>query len=420
MIFAVALATLIAIPLLGLVTLVQLLYLESFRLRTRDLPALKFFKDTLEDRIGLKTVQGADSFSLIKHTLLVLIGLLFLAWFADGAVWTPPVFWKSVLAACLTMFIASYAVPQLFYRRTSCRWLLPLVPLLQGLAWLARPFDALLVFFQNLIELTDNTSAEPEPPTPAENIDALIDAGTEEGLIEEQDRKLIQSVVEFGDKVVREVMTPRPNIVAIAADSTLEELRQLVINEQYSRIPVYENNIDQVIGFVHVRDMFELEEEEREKHIVRELVRPISFVPETKPVSDLMRQMQQESTHMVIVVDEYGNTAGLATMEDLLEVIIGEIRDEHEPDSDVTEDGMGGYIVSGSFDVDRVGDLLSSFHREDDIESTTVGGLVSEWLGHVPKAGEAVDRDGIRIEVLASDDLRVAQVRLSKSQTVAS
>ena len=140
---------------------------------------------------------------------------------------------------------------------------------------------------------------------------------------------------------------------------------------------------------------------------MRELVRPILFVPETKPVSDLMRQMQQENTHMVIVVDEYGNTAGLATMEDLLEVIIGEIRDEHEPDSDVAEDGHGGYIVAGSFDLDRVADLFASFHRGEDIESTTVGGLVSEWLGRVPKAGEVVERDGIRVEVLASDELRV-------------
>lgn len=420
MIFAVAIAILVAIPLLGLVTLVQLLYLESLRLRTRDLPAIKFFRETLEDRIGLKTVQGADSFSLIKHTLLALIGLLFLAWFADGQVWTAPVFWKAVLAAWLTMFVVSYAVPQLLYRRTAGTWLSPLVPLLRSLAWIARPFDALLEFFQSVIDLADEKSGSEEAPTPAENIDALISAGTEEGLIEEQDRKLIQSVVEFGDKVVREVMTPRPNIVAISADSTLGQLRELVINEQYSRIPVYENNIDQIIGFVHVRDMFELEEEEREKHVVRELIRPISVVPETKPVSDLMRQMQQESTHMVIVIDEYGNTAGLATMEDLLEVIIGEIRDEHEPDSDVVEDGLGGYIVSGSFDLDRVGDLFSTFHRENDIESTTVGGLVSEWLGHVPRAGESVDRDGIRIEVLAGDELRVAQVRLSKSQTVAS
>ncbi len=420
MIFAVAIAAIVAIPLLGLVTLVQLLYLESLRLRTRDLPALKFFKDTLEDRIKLKTVQGADSFSLIKHTLLVLLGLLFFGWFADGQVWTAEVFWKAVLASCLTMLGVSYALPQFLYRRTSCRWLLPVVPLLRMLAWIARPFDALLEFFLSLIELTDDTSAKEDEPTPAENIDALISAGTEEGLIEEEDRKLIQSVVEFGDKVAREVMTPRPNIVSIAADATLEQLRQLVINEQYSRIPVYENNIDQVIGFVHVRDMFELEEQEREHHVVRELIRPISFVPETKPVSDLMRQMQQESTHMVIVVDEYGNTAGLASMEDLLEVIIGEIRDEHEPESDVVEDGHGGYIVSGSFDLDRIADLFSNFHREEEIESTTVGGLVSEWLGRVPKPGESVDRDGIRVEVLAGDELRVAQVRLSKSQAVAS
>ena len=160
---------------------------------------------------------------------------------------------------------------------------------------------------------------------------------------------------------------------------------RLVINEQYSRIPVYEKNIDQVIGFVHVRDMFELEGEERESGGCANWCAPIMFVPETKPVNDLMREMQQENTHMVIVVDEYGNTAGLATMEDLLEVIIGEIRDEHEPESDVTEDGHGGYIVSGSFDVDRVADLFAGFHPEEDIESTTVGGLVSEWLGRVPR-----------------------------------
>jgi len=121
----------------------------------------------------------------------------------------------------------------------------------------------------------------------------------------------------------------------------------------------------------------------------------------------------------VIVVDEYGHTAGLATMEDLLEVIIGEIRDEHEPESDIKEDGAGGYIVSGSFDVDRVADLIHEFHREEDIESTTVGGLVSEWLGHVPRAGEFADRDGVRLDVLAGDELRVTQVRIGRSQTVA-
>jgi magnesium and cobalt exporter, CNNM family len=418
MMAAIVLATLIALPLLAIVNFVQVLYLESMRLRTRDLPAMKFFKETLEDKLGMKTEQGASSFSLVKHSLLVLVAICYFAWFADGEPWQWSVFWQAGLAGWLTTLALAYALPQLLYRRTRGQWLLPFVPLLRGMAWIARPFEALLAFFERLIELGDVVSTAEEEPTPAENIDALISAGTEEGLIEEEDRKLIQSVVEFGDKVVREVMTPRPNIVAIQVDSTLEQLRQLVITEQYSRVPAYEQSIDQVAGFVHVRDMFEVEEAERERRTVRELLRPIAFVPETKPVSDLMRQMQQENTHMVIVVDEYGNTAGLATMEDLLEVIIGEIRDEHEPASDVTEDGQGGYIVSGNFDLARVGDLLDSFHREEDIESTTVGGLITEWLGRVPQAGEFVDRDGIRVEVLASDELRVEQVRISRSQAV--
>ncbi|HUA58268.1 MAG TPA: hemolysin family protein [Verrucomicrobiae bacterium] len=418
MMLAIAMATILAVALLGLVTFVQLLYLESMRIRPRDLPSVKFFKETLEDKIGVSIEPGSDAFSLIKHTMLVLLGLLFYAWIADSNPFSAAVFWQAALAAWLTLIGVAYALPQILYRRTSGRWVLPLVPLLRAMAWAARPVVALLSFLQSLVSLTDTASVPAEPPSPAENIDALISAGTEGGLIEEEDRKLIQSVVEFGDKIVREVMTPRPKIVAIAAEATLEELRTLVINEQYSRIPVYEQNIDQIIGFVHVRDMFELEEEERKERSVRELMRPIPFVPETKPVNDLMRQMQQENTHMVIVVDEYGNTAGLATMEDLLEVIIGEIRDEHEPESDISEDGHGGYIVSGSFDLDRVADLFEEFHRGEEIESTTVGGLVSEWLGHVPKAGEFAERGGIKIEVLASDDLRVERVRISKSEAV--
>jgi putative hemolysin len=404
--------------LLGLVTFVQLLYLESLRLRTRDFPAIKFFKETLEDKIGFQTDDGAGSFTLIKHSAILLIGVLYFLVFADGQAWTWPEVLETAVASWLTMIVMAYVLPQVLYRRTSAQWLAPLAPFIRAVGLLAKPFVAVLDFFQSLVELTDDGNGAEEPPTQAENIEALISAGTEEGLIEEEDRKLIQSVVEFGDKVVREVMTPRPNIVAISADATLEELRQLVINEQYSRIPVYEGTIDQIIGFVHVRDMFELDEDQRANRTVRELMRPIRAVPETKPVNDLMREMQQDNTHMVIVVDEYGNTAGLASMEDLVEVILGEIRDEHEPDSDIHEDGQGGYIVSGSFDVARLGDLLE-FHPEEDIESTTVGGLVSEWLGRVPQSGESVERDGIHIDVLASDELRVAQVRVRRSQPVA-
>jgi len=413
---ALAIATLAIAPLLALVTSVQLLYLESLRLRPRDLPSLEFFKDTLEPKLGLKTEDGAGAFSLIKHTLLAVMGVFYLAWFADGEGGDWAHFWQAALAAWLTMAVASYAAPQLLYRRSRGHWLLPLVPFVRVLAWTARPCVAALDFFQRLVELTGPAPKQEDAPTPAENIEALISAGAEEGIIEEQDRELLQSVVEFGDKVVREVMTPRPNIVAIPADATLEQLRQLVIGEQYSRIPIYEQDIDHVIGFVHVRDMFETEEEERERRTVRELRREIPFVPETKPVAALMRHMQQENTHMVMVVDEYGYTAGLATMEDLLEVIIGEIRDEHEPDSDVAEDGRGGYIVSGSFELDRVTDLVKDFHKEEGIESTTVGGLAGEWLGRVPKPGESVDRDGLRIEVLASDERRVSQVRIGKAR----
>jgi putative hemolysin len=415
---AIAILALAAVPLLAVITTVQLLYLESLRLRPRDLPSLAFFKDVLDDKLGLKADDGAGAFSLVKHTILALSGVLYFAWIAYGRVWDGAMFWQSAFAVWLTMVVASYAIPQLLYRRTKGRWLVPLVPVLRFIAALARPGVAMLGFYQSLMELTGDSIGEEEEPSNAENIDALITAGTEEGLIQEDDRKLIQSVVEFGDKVAREVMTPRPGIVAIQADATLEQLRDLVINEQYSRIPAYEQNIDQIIGFVHVRDMFEIDEEEREGRTVRELVRNVLFVPETKPVSELMRQMQQENTHMVVVVDEYGNTAGLATMEDLLEVIIGEIRDEHEPASDVAEDGNGGYIVSGSFEVDRVGDLVGNFHKEEDLESTTVGGMVSEWLGRVPRTGEFVERDGVRIEVTASDELHIGQVRITKSSTV--
>src|SRR4029077_15882066 len=159
--------------------------------------------------------------------------------------------------------------------------------------------------------------------------------------------------------------------------------------EQYSRIPVYEHTIDQVIGFVHVRDMFELDEAAPQGRRVKELMRPIRFVPETKPVNDLLREMQQDGAHMAIVIDEYGNTAGLATMEDMVEEILGEIHDEHEPERDVLKQPDGSFVVAGSLDLDRLQELLG-FRPAEETESTTIGGLVTEWLGRVPHVGETV------------------------------
>jgi CBS domain containing-hemolysin-like protein len=409
-------AILIAVALLlgvvlAAVTLVQQLYQESLRLRPHERPALEYFKEKLQARIGVDTDHGVLTFSLVKHTLLVLLGVVILL------LHRTPGSLRSVIESCLlawvTMLGATYIVPHVLYRRSSGRWLGAFAPLLRAVAFLMRPLVAVSAFFQSLTELTNGEPETKEAATPAENIEALITAGTEEGLIEESDRELIQSVVEFGDKTVREVMTPRPNIVAIAANQSLENLRQLVITEQYSRIPVYEDGIDHIIGFVHVRDMFELDEDERQGRTVRELLRPIRFVPETKPVNDLIKEMQQDRAHMAIVVDEYGNTAGLVTLEDLVEEVFGEIQDEHEPVEDMVADGHGHYVVSGNFSLDRLEELLE-FHPAEDPESTTAGGLVSEWLGRVPRPGESIEREGIRIEVLKSNDLRVEQVRVSK------
>jgi putative hemolysin len=351
----VALAVLLSFGLV-VVTFVQFLYYESLRLRPRERPALELFKSTLQERIGAASDRGVLTFSIAKHTALLLLAIVFVLMnprLGHGEVVRPGL--EALAGAWLVMLVATYMTPHVLYRRSSGRWLIPLTPLLRLLAIVARPLVTLFGFFQTLSELTDTTAPHAEPPTPAENIEALISAGAEEGLIEESDRELIQSVVAFGDKTVREVMTPRPNMVAIGADQPLEELRRLVINEQYSRIPVFDANIDDVLGFVHVRDMFELEEEDRQRRTVRELVRPIRFVPETKPVNDLLREMQNDRAHMAIVIDEYGNTAGLVTMEDLVEEVFGEIHDEHEPGRDITQDSDGGYIVSGNFGLDRIG-----------------------------------------------------------------
>jgi CBS domain containing-hemolysin-like protein len=396
----------------ALVTCVQVLYLESLRLRARELPSLEFFKDAVEPKIGLNTELGSLSFSLVKHLGLAVIGCLTLAITAHSA----PL-GQALAAACLlTGFytvVGLYVVPQMVYRKSSARGLLPLVPLFRAMALAVRPVTWGLGFLQSLFELGNEPLAL-AIQNPEEHIEALISAGEEEGIIEKGDRELIHSVVAFGDKTVREVMTARPRVVAIPQDAPLEELRELAIREQFSRIPVYEDTIDQIVGFVHVRDMFELDEDQRATRKVHDIIRPIRAVPETKRVNDLMREMQEEGAHMAVVVDEYGSTAGIVTMEDMVEEIVGEIHDEHEPDRDFHEEPDGSYVVSGSFDLGRLGDLLD-FRVQEDTESTTVGGLITEWLGHVPAAGEATERDGISIKVLAANNLRVDQVRVAKA-----
>ncbi|HEY7307503.1 MAG TPA: hemolysin family protein [Bryobacteraceae bacterium] len=399
--------------LLCFVSYVQLLYLESLRLIRREVPALDFFRETLAEKIGLDPEHGSLAFSLIKHVSLFLIGVFYFC----ALVRPEMARWQSVLEAIglsfFAMLISTYFIPAFLYRRTKGVWMSKVLRVTRLLAACALPLTALVRFFQSLLEIDRNIRGNEAESDSVEHIEALITAGAEEGILGEADRKLIHSVVAFGDKNVREVMTPRPNIVAISSARSLEDLRQLVIHEQYSRIPVYQGTIDNIIGFVHVRDLFELSDEERQSKPLTDLMRPIPLVPESKPVSDLLREMQSDGSHMVVVVDEYGNTAGIATMEDLVEEILGEIRDEHEPERDVRQESDHTFIAPGSLDVDRLQDLLN-FRPNGGTESTTVGGLVAEWLGHVPQVGETVERGGIRIEVLAGNERRVEQVRISR------
>ncbi len=397
--------------LVTLVTCIQLLYLESLRVRTRELPALQFFKETLEPRIGLETERGALTFSLVKHIGLGILGCLIVAITTQSSGLGEALAGAFLLTGIVTV-LGAHLIPQIVYRKTTGQGLAVLIPVFRGLALVARPLTWIVEFLQSLFEL--GRPAPGEEALAEEHIEALISAGEEEGIIEEGDRELIQSVVAFGDKTVREVLTPRPRIVAISQDASLDQLRELAINEQYSRIPAFDGDIDSVTGFVHVRDMFELNEVERAKRKVRDILRPVRMVPETKPVNDLLKEMQEEGAHMAVVVDEYGSTAGIVTLEDMVEEIVGEIHDEHEPARDFHQEPDGSYVVSGSFDLGRLSDLVG-FRPQGDTESTTVGGLITEWLGHVPAVGEEAEREGIQIQVLAANNLRVDQVRVAKA-----
>ncbi len=400
-------------PVLALVSFVQLLYLEALRLRAREQRALEFFKESLEEKLGMKTEHGAFSFSVLKHGLLVASGAIFCALTLSGGALGWARFLEAMLAAFALMLVCAYIIPQTLYRKTEGRWLLPLVPGLRLAALVVRPLVAAFDFFTSVAEIGQREGEVSENGNATEEFEALIEAGADEGLINEDDRKLIESVVALGEKTAREVMTARPNIVAIHQDATMEDLRRLVVEQNYSRIPVYRDSIDDIVGFIHVRDLLKLDYAMRSRRRVREFLRPVRFVPETKPITQLLREMQRENAHMVIVIDEYGATAGLVTLEDVMEEVFGEIRDEHDEATDVREEAPGVYLMPGEVDLDRLEELFE-FRRDEDAESTTVGGLVTEWLGRVPAPGEVIERSGIRLEVLEGDERRVSLVRVSR------
>ena len=243
---------------------------------------------------------------------------------------------------------------------------------------------------------------------------AYIDTAAQEGIIAGEERRLLQSIVDFGGTLVREVMTPRPDIVAIREDATVGDLRALFHEQEYSRFPVYKDSLDNIAGFVFVKDLIALGERDDAKAL-RPLLRPAVVVPETKRVPELLKQFQRQQTQCAIVVDEYGGTAGLVTAEDLLEEIVGEIRDEYDVESEpVVDEGNGCFLFSGKVDVDEVAQRLNVQIEREGFE--TVGGYLLSHLGRVPTVGERFDVDGLSVEVIDAERRRVNKVRISKRE----
>ena len=248
----------------------------------------------------------------------------------------------------------------------------------------------------------------------SEVAETYLDAGEQDGITEGEDRKLLQSIVDFGDTIVREVMTPRPDIVAIRDTSTIGGLRTLFREQEYSRFPVYKENLDNIAGFAFVKDLVLLGVADDARPITT-LLRPALVVPETKRVPELLKQFQRQQQQCAIVVDEYGGTAGLVTAEDLLEEIVGEIRDEYDVESEpIVDEGNGSFLFSGKVDIDEVVERLNVVIEREGFE--TVGGFLLSHIGRVPAVGERFDIDGLSVEVIDAERRRINEVRISKPE----
>jgi len=285
------------------------------------------------------------------------------------------------------------------------------MPFLRTVVLLALPLTFPILVSTTIGRLLEPPEEKPAPPTPHESLQELIEAGEQGGLIEKGEGELLQSMVEFGDTLVREVMTPRPEIAALEIDAPVEELRRLFREKRLTRYPVYSGQLDRIEGIVNVRDLIEFPPEEQAKVTLRSLVKPVTFVPETKRIQALLKELQQTTTQLAIVVDEYGSVSGLVTIEDLLEEIVGEIQDEVEPHArDIVKETNGTYLVAGHTELAQIAEQLHA-----DIEGrdySTVAGLLLARLGHVPKPGETVERGGVTFEVLEANQRKVLKVRL--------
>jgi putative hemolysin len=330
----------------------------------------------------------------------------------DGAHTIPTL----LLALAAFVLVFELFVPTIISGRDPERILEFLLP---TFAPIARTISPLTRWVAGIVPTARRGGPPPTPDEAAEEANeaakAYIDTAEQEGLIEGEERRLLQSIVDFGDTLVREVMTPRPDIVAIREHATVADVRALFREQEYSRFPVYKDSLDHIVGFVFVKDLVVLDTSDDARPVTT-LLRPAVVVPETKRVPELLKQFQRQQTQCAIVVDEYGGTAGLVTIEDLLEEIVGEIRDEYDVESEpIVEEGAGRWLFSGKANIDEVVQRLGIDIEREGFE--TVGGYLLARLGRVPAVGETLETDGLVITVLDAERRRVNKVRIYKKPT---
>ncbi|MGA7399529.1 MAG: hemolysin family protein [Candidatus Sulfotelmatobacter sp.] len=411
--WAVALALVPLLGLLALASYVDRVYQEIGKFLSREFQDnIDVFEQKVEPVLGVSRSRASLSMAVLKQLTTATIALLVgFALFSDQR-WSAYEIAQAAISLIVIVIVFNQFLPFLFFSRTNGAWLIRWIWLMRILIYLVLPVTIVLGFLQSVVSLTrENTREEPE--SASEAVDALIEAGQEEGIIQEGDRDLIQSVVEFSGKTVREAMKPRPEMFAVPMETTVERFIEMLRTKHYSRVPVYSESIHNIKGIVYAQDVLQVPDSEASKTLETLMRRDVYFVPESKLGSDLLREMQKNNIRMAIVVDEYGGVAGLVTIEDLVEEIVGEIRDEHEK-PEIVRENPDSYIVSGGMDVDRLAELFGT--KPEGRESATVAGLVSELAGHIPQKGETVDDDGLRFEVLESTDRRVERVRITTVQ----
>jgi putative hemolysin len=410
----VAVALVLLLGLLTLVSYVDRVFQEAGKFLSREFQDnIDNFEHKVEPLLKVSRARASLSMAVLTELTMAAIALVVgFVVFSDQQ-WSIYEILRATISLILIVVVFNRFLPFVFFSRTKGEWLVRWTPVLKLLVYLALPVTIVLGFLQSVTSLTRQSASE-QPESPAEAVDALIEAGQEEGIIQEGDRDLIQSVVEFSGKTVREAMRPRPAMFAVPADTTVERFIEMLRMKHYSRVPIYEGTVHNIKGIVYAQDVLQVSDSEAHTRTLGSLMRrDVYFVPESKLGSDLLREMQKRNVRMAIVVDEYGGVAGLVTIEDLVEEIVGEIRDEQDKPEIVREDERS-FIVSGGMDVDRLDELFGT--KPEGKDSATIAGLVSELAGRIPHKGEAVEDDGLRFEVLESTDRKIERVRVTAVQ----